>query len=98
LICANLPYIPTATLATLRVVQWEPRLALDGGGDGLAWIGCLLEMAQQSLAAHGLLLLEIEASQGAAARRLAQRAFPCADVDIMFDLAGHDRLVCVRNP
>jgi len=97
LICANLPYIPTATLAGLRVAQWEPRLALDGGADGLDWIGRLLEGAQRSLAAQGLLLLEIEASQGESACHLAQRAFPRAGVNLLRDLAGHDRLVCIHN-
>ncbi len=35
LICANLPYIPTARLKTLEVSRHEPRLALNGGPDGM---------------------------------------------------------------
>ncbi|HSV85730.1 MAG TPA: peptide chain release factor N(5)-glutamine methyltransferase, partial [Levilinea sp.] len=35
LLCANLPYIPTQTLASLDVARFEPWMALDGGTDGL---------------------------------------------------------------
>ena len=35
LICANLPYIPSETLEDLEVARYEPKLALDGGKDGL---------------------------------------------------------------
>jgi release factor glutamine methyltransferase len=97
LVCANLPYIPTASLADLRVAQWEPRLALDGGADGLIWIERLLAVLRRGLEPQGLALLEIEASQGAAAAGLAQRAFPRAKVDVLVDLAGHDRLVRIQN-
>jgi release factor glutamine methyltransferase len=42
LICANLPYIPSEKLTNLEVVRHEPRLALDGGPQGLDAIACLL--------------------------------------------------------
>lgn len=93
LICANLPYIPTATLAGLAVARCEPRQALDGGPDGLALIRRLLAQAQACLAPEGLMLLEIETSQGQAALTLARAAFPAAQVSLHQDLAGHDRLV-----
>ncbi|MBN1145848.1 MAG: peptide chain release factor N(5)-glutamine methyltransferase [Anaerolineales bacterium] len=93
LICANLPYIPSAALAGLRVSRWEPGLALDGGQDGLALIRRLLQAAPTALAEGGLLLLEIEASQGAAARNLARGAFPAAEASLLRDLAGKERLL-----
>ncbi|MBN2547693.1 MAG: peptide chain release factor N(5)-glutamine methyltransferase [Anaerolineales bacterium] len=97
LICANLPYIPTHKLSGLRVAQAEPVSALDGGPDGLEVIRRLLARAPLALAPQGLLLLEIEASQGEAARELAQAYFPQAQVEVLPDLAGHDRLVKVRQ-
>ncbi len=97
LICANLPYIPGAKLAELRVAQWEPRLALDGGADGLVLVEGLLAEARRGLARGGLMLLEIEASQGVSGRELARCAFPGAEVDVMVDLAGHDRLIRIQN-
>jgi release factor glutamine methyltransferase len=93
LICANLPYIPRRTLAGLRVRRWEPALALDGGPDGLDLIRLLLAQAVGALAANGLALLEIEATQGAAAAALARSHFPGAEVSVVRDLAGRDRLV-----
>jgi len=74
LICANLPYIPTETLHSLKVYQREPALALDGGEDGLKQIRRLLNGAETALAPGGLLLLEIEASSGAAVHSLASSA------------------------
>jgi release factor glutamine methyltransferase len=97
LICANLPYIPTEILSRLRVAGWEPRLALDGGSDGLKLIRPLIKSASCSLAPGGLLLLEIEASQGAAACALAKAAFPDGEICLQPDLAGNDRLVIAQN-
>jgi len=97
LICANLPYIPTTTLHSLKVYGREPTLALDGGPDGLNTIRELLKQAPQHLAPTGLLLLEIDASQGIAALCLAQEAFPDANVELLPDLAGHDRLIRVET-
>ncbi len=96
LITANLPYIPTSVLHRLPIFGREPTLALDGGEDGLALIRRLLEKAPRLLAPGGLLLLEIEASQGAAALSLARGAFEKAEIHLHQDLSGRDRLLEVR--
>lgn len=96
LICANLPYIPNEVLKSLKVYRSEPGLALDGGPDGLDLIRRLLSSAPAMLAPGGLILLEIEASQGEAACRLARQALPQAEVRLLQDLAGKDRLVWVE--
>lgn len=96
LVCANLPYIPTETLAFLPVAAHEPRLALDGGFDGLDTIRRLLADAPRLLAPDGLLLLEIEAGQGAAALSLAQQSFPADDIQLFQDLGGHDRIISIQ--
>jgi release factor glutamine methyltransferase len=98
LICANLPYIPTDQLKLLPVSQQEPWQALDGGPDGLDAIRRILQAVPPRLAPDGLLLLEIEASQGKAAHELAQATFPGAEVRVLADLAGRDRLVKVQLP
>ena len=97
LICANLPYIPTQTLKGLEVFGKEPTLALDGGPDGLQLIRKLLPQAQQILASEGLLLLEIENTQGKIALTLAREYFPEAQITLLPDLAGHDRLVRIEK-
>jgi release factor glutamine methyltransferase len=98
LIAANLPYIPTDRLEILDVARREPRLALDGGADGLKLIGRLLMAAPGALAPGGLCLLEIDAEHGKTACALARAAFPQADVSLIPDLAGLDRLILVHSP
>ena len=96
-ICANLPYIPTKTLHTLPVFGREPTLALDGGLDGLNSIRKLLIDVPKILAPGGLLLLEIDSSQGISALTLASEVLPDANLRLMEDLAGHDRLIRIEN-
>jgi release factor glutamine methyltransferase len=98
LICANLPYIPTHTLEQLDVSRKEPFRALDGGPQGLSLISRLVAGAPGWLAPGGLLLAEIEASQGQAARQLAGEKFSQAGVEILPDLAGNDRLLKIQSP
>ena len=97
-ICANLPYIPTNNLPSLTVTHYEPSLALDGGADGLDLIRRILHRASHHLAPDGLMLLEIEASQGSKAISLAQSTFPNSRSRIHPDLAGRDHLLSIiRN-
>jgi release factor glutamine methyltransferase len=98
LICANLPYIPTSVLHSLDVYGREPTLALDGGPQGLELTARLLSQAQGRMLPGGLMLVEIEATQGNAVKALARAAFPSGDVKILPDLAGHDRLLYLVMP
>lgn len=93
LICANLPYIPTATMRSLPIYGREPTLALDGGEDGLDLYRRLLDIAPEWLAPHGMILLEIEAAQGIKALNLAADKFSEASISLHQDLAGRDRLL-----
>jgi release factor glutamine methyltransferase len=100
LVCANLPYIPSENLSSLRPARWEPALALDGGLDGLEVIRRLLEQLSafpSPLAADGLALLEIEASQGEQVLELAARALPRAETALLKDLAGRSRCLCIQT-
>ncbi len=75
-IVANLPYIPTAELDALQpeVAQWEPRLALDGGADGLDLIRELITQASMALRPGGGLYLELGHDQSAAVVALMREA------------------------
>ncbi len=75
LICANLPYIPSERLADLAVARREPRLALDGGPDGLALIGRLLPQVKRLLKPGGLALLEIDDTHEHSALALSRKYF-----------------------
>ena len=97
LICANLPYIPTSTLHKLPIYGREPTLALDGGTDGLDLIRRLLNIAPEWLASHGMILLEIESTQGDQMLILAREIFPEASIQLHQDLAGQDRLLQIMS-
>jgi release factor glutamine methyltransferase len=71
----------------------EPRLALDGGSDGLAVYRRLFAAAPSALRPGGALMLEIGATQARAVVDLARQAFPEAVIRVRQDLAGRDRVV-----
>jgi release factor glutamine methyltransferase len=96
LIVANLPYIPTQALHQLPIYGHEPTMALDGGVDGLRLIRGLLNAAPKALVPGGLLLMEIEASEGPAALSLAYDGFDKAEIHLHKDLAGRDRILEVQ--
>jgi release factor glutamine methyltransferase len=96
LVCANLPYIPSTKLEQVNTLGFEPTMALDGGTDGLSLIRRLLEQLPSRLNRPGLVLLETEATLGAQTLALAKIAFPQADLRLLQDLAGLDRLVRIE--
>jgi release factor glutamine methyltransferase len=98
LICANLPYIPTAALHGLPVYGREPALALDGGADGLNLYRRLLHIAPDWLAPGGMMLLEIESRQGAQALSLAYDTFDEVKLQLHQDMTGSDRLLQIILP
>jgi release factor glutamine methyltransferase len=96
LLCANLPYIPTATLHGLPVYGREPTVALDGGNDGLDLYRRLMQLAPGWMAPNGLCLFEIEATRGIPALNLAYDMFSEAEIHLHKDLTGLDRLLEIR--
>ncbi|MBL8949839.1 MAG: peptide chain release factor N(5)-glutamine methyltransferase [Myxococcaceae bacterium] len=91
-IVSNPPYVKTGELKTLqREVQREPKLALDGGADGLDVVRRIAAEAQGWLKAGGSLALEIGDGQGDSVRDILMRA-GYHDVVIERDLARLDRL------
>jgi release factor glutamine methyltransferase len=93
LLVANLPYVPTAVIPRLSVASsFEPRLALDGGSDGLVVIRRLLGQLGGVLAAGGQALLEIGADQAEPLRATMAEALPGWQLDVHADLAGQPRV------
>ena len=99
IIVANLPYVPTGRLLTLApdVAEYEPLTALDGGPDGLQVIRRLLAQAGEWLLPRGTILMEIGAEQGPEVAALGQQHHPQAQVEVLRDHAGLDRVVCVQT-
>jgi release factor glutamine methyltransferase len=93
-LCANVPYVPTGAIATLPrdVRDREPRLALDGGPDGLDVLRRVVARAGHWLAPGGWLVCEIGDDQGEAAVRLLASA-GLTEVAVRPDLAGTDRVI-----
>jgi release factor glutamine methyltransferase len=97
LICANLPYIPTEDLHQLEVFGREPGLALDGGAQGLTQIARLLEIAPAYTNFESLLLVEIEHTQGDQVQSIARQQFPAAEISLVPDLSGRDRVLKIQT-
>ena len=93
-IVSNPPYIAQAEILTLmpEVGQFEPVQALDGGLDGLDFYRRIVEEAPQYLKENGYLFFEIGWDQGAQVKKLMEDA-GFADVAVIRDLAGNDRVV-----
>jgi release factor glutamine methyltransferase len=94
LVVSNPPYIATGEIETLapEVRDHDPRLALDGGPDGLDAYRALAPEILRVLAPGGRFALEIGASQAAAVEALLNAA-GAAGVATHKDLAGRDRVV-----
>jgi release factor glutamine methyltransferase len=76
LLTANVPYIPSGQIELLppEARLYEPRVALDGGGDGLGVLRRVAEAAAQWLAPGGSLLSEVSAEQAQPAREILRAA------------------------
>lgn len=92
LIVSNPPYVAADDIATLapEVRDHDPRLALDGGGDGLACYRAIANSMSQLLASGGRLIVELGAGQEPAVRELFTKAGLKAG-ETRADLAGIPR-------
>jgi release factor glutamine methyltransferase len=100
LVVANPPYIATDVIEGLEpeVKDYEPRLALDGGADGLDAYRILAPEILRVLKPGGAFAVEIGYDQKAAVETLF-RAAGAGGVQTLKDLAMHDRVVAgVKNP
>ncbi|MGA7129820.1 MAG: peptide chain release factor N(5)-glutamine methyltransferase [Chthoniobacterales bacterium] len=93
---ANLPYIPTAEMATLpREVRHDPPMALDGGEDGLDVIRRFIEEAPSHLKPGAGVLLEIGISQASGVADILQQQ-KYRDISVEKDYQGVERFVSAR--
>jgi release factor glutamine methyltransferase len=97
LLIANLPYIPSSKLNELPAAKTEPRMALDGGPDGLSYIRRTLEGSLTALLPGGLILMELDETCGENALSHAGTIFPRADINLKKDLSGLDRYLEIQT-
>lgn len=95
---ANLPYIPRARFDELprEIRAFEPRVALDGGEDGLAVFRRLLTQLPVHAARGANALIEISEEQGRVALETVYRALPQTWAVLHRDLELLDRVIEIR--
>ena len=97
-IVSNPPYIPSAQIAYLQPeVQREPRIALDGGEDGLDFYRSIVRDAPAHLNAKGFLIMEMGYNQGKAIKNIIQDSADFEIIEIVKDYANIDRVVVARK-
>ena len=94
IIVSNPPYIPSHDIEGLEpeVRDYEPRMALDGRADGLAFYRILAQGCRKHLAPGGCVYMEIGFDQGLPVRQMFE-AHGYVQVEVMKDMAGLDRVV-----
>lgn len=98
-VLANLPYVPTTGIPVAPdPVSFEPRLALDGGDDGLDLYHALLAQLPRLLQPGALVLLEAAPPTMEGLFALAVEAFPRAEIAVRKDYADLERYVRVKQP
>ena len=93
---SNPPYIRTGELETLSPeVRQEPRMALDGGADGLRFYRALIALAADWLKPDGFCLFEIGSDQAGELTALAEQSgFSCR---VLRDLGERDRVAILNR-
>lgn len=99
LVVSNPPYVSGAACAGLdrTVKDFEPRLALDGGQDGLETISRLVAEAAHVLTSGGRLMMEIGDDQADAVKELLWPATPIRFKNLKSDFAGRARVVLAER-
>ncbi|MBQ1475905.1 MAG: peptide chain release factor N(5)-glutamine methyltransferase [Firmicutes bacterium] len=97
-ILSNPPYIPSKTVDELEpeVKDHEPRLALDGGPEGMDLVSRIIKEAPDWLAPGGLLLMEIDDTQEELVRAACEECGRYASFAVLRDLAGKIRYLKAR--
>lgn len=97
-ILSNPPYIPSGDIDGLaEEVRREPRIALDGGPDGLKFYRALGEKAVRFLRPGGLIAAEVGIGQAETVRAFFENG-GLTDIEIIPDYGGVDRAVCGKRP
>ena len=98
IIASNPPYIPSAEIDQLdaEVAKHEPRLALDGGPDGLDIIRRILEAAPTFLAPNGLIAIEFTPEQAESLEQIVTKHGGYEQIEIRKDLGKRPRVLRAR--
>lgn len=97
IIVSNPPYIETETIKTLsKDVQSEPKIALDGGKDGLDFYRKIADSGSKYLNRQGYICLEIGYNQRIAVRQILENKKRYVNINCIKDLCGNDRVIIAQ--
>ncbi len=97
-IVSNPPYIKTKVINELDLqVQNEPKLALDGGENGLKFYEILISEAPKYLKENGKIFLEIGYDQKKEVEELARNSKNYKEIETVKDLANNDRVIELKR-
>lgn len=97
IIVSNPPYIETETIKTLsKDVQSEPKIALDGGKDGLDFYRKIADSGSKYLNRQGYICLEIGYNQKIAVRQILENKKRYVNINCIKDLCGNDRVITAQ--
>lgn len=97
LIVSNPPYIPTAEIKALEPeLDYEPRMALDGGNDGLDFYRLIIKQAPAYLKQRGFLTLEMGFNQCSAIKELFDSVGKFEIIQVVKDYQDIDRIVVAQ--
>jgi release factor glutamine methyltransferase len=98
LMVANLPYVKKTDLARMPSVGFEPGQALDGGAEGLDHFIRFNRQIPGRLKPGGAVLEEVGLDQSRPVAASLRLTFPSAEIKILPDLAGIERVVELKLP
>jgi release factor glutamine methyltransferase len=99
MIVSNPPYIRAGDIGKLQpeIHGYEPRIALDGGEDGLDWIKLIVRSAPLYLRSGGSLIMEIGHDQREDIQKIISDVGGYDEIRFSKDYSGHDRIVRMRK-
>lgn len=99
LIVCNPPYVSAAEYEVLEknVKDYEPRIALFAGEDGLDIYRRIIEKSDQFLKPEAALMLEIGYAQGPTVRELIEKTNAFAEIKVEKDVHNNDRIVTAKR-
>jgi release factor glutamine methyltransferase len=98
LIISNPPYIPISEIEKLQLeIKYEPRIALDGGEDGLDFYRKIIKDSVSHLEAGGFLILEIGFNQRMQIEKIFQKSKNFEIIEVVKDYSNIDRVIVARK-
>jgi len=96
---SNPPYVIRSEIDSLmpEVANYEPRIALDGGEDGLSFYRRIIERAPQYLKSQGYLVLELGIDQVSRVKEMIEKTSKFESIEIIKDYSEIDRVIIAQR-